>query len=558
MTIKKLKLSTYIFSGILSIFSFGTFAQDINRNVVVVKPYEPSLSDVFKISSLPKIDDSTSITPDFNYSIIPTRVDAPFELKPINAAKMVGTPLEKLYKSFLRLGFGNYYTTLAEYNINTLRSKDHSLGASYFHKSSTGSKLELDNKHKVIAGYSSNRAEGYANKYFPNTTLSAKAYYDREVFHHYGYNTSLFTDSVPFLEEKSIRQSYNSLGADFGVYSANTDSDLVNYNLGVGFNYLWDKFKNNEGRVLVNGGLSKFINDKAIGVDLKLDYITSKLSSDSVFTTILGGSPYFSKKNEEYEFLLGGRLFYSTGEEESKVFVYPRAYLQINVVKNILMPYMGIDGNAVTGTYEKLLQENPYINPGTKSEIMDKIFVYGGIKGVLSSKTGYNIGFLYNSVNNAPLFVNDSTTEWDNTFRVIYDNLTTTGFSAELVYDPSKNLKFLLKGNYYSYKTSSEEKAWHKPEFDLNFKTSYNFNGKILVDFDISTFGTRYAKPYIDSLSAIKLNPVIDINLGIEYRYSKLLSVFLNFYNLTSAKYYYWNQYPAQKINFIAGFSYKL
>lgn len=553
MTVKQKKIALYI---LLYILCLSGFSQDINRNVVVVKPYEPSLSDVYKISSLPRIDDTTSVSPDFKYSIIPTRVDAPFELKPINAAKMVGLPMEKLYKSFLRLGVGNYYSALAEYNINTVRAKEHSLGASFFHKSSN-SKLELSNGDDVPAGYSSNRGEAYANKYFPNTVLSGKAFFDHQVIHHYGYNTDLFTDTFPIINEKDTRQYYNKLGADFQVNSANVDSNLLNYNLGLGLDYLWDRFENTEGRIIVDGGLSKLSKQKVFGIDVRMDYVSSKLSSDSISTTITTGSPFFSKKNNEYEFLVGGRLSYATGEED-KLLVFPRAYLQINVVRNILMPYVGIDGNAVSGTYEGLINENPYINPGSTAKISDRMFAYGGVKGLLSSKAGYNFSIKYLSVNNMPFFINDSTGEWDNRFAITYDDMTTTSVSGEIYYDPSDDLKFLIKSNYYSNKPGIEAKAWHKPSFDLKFGTKYSFHDKLAVNFDLNIFGTRYAKPYIDTLEAIKLDPIIDFNLGIEYKYSKVLSIFLNVYNIGSTKYYYWNQYPSQRLNLIAGFSYKI
>ncbi|NJK86258.1 MAG: hypothetical protein HC906_10085 [Bacteroidales bacterium] len=421
MVTKRIKFAFFIFI----LLSYCSFAQEINRNVVVVKPYEPSLSDAYKLSTLPRIEDTATISPEFNYSILPVRVDAPFDLKPINAAKMVGVPLEKYYKSYLKLGLGNYYSTLAEYNINTLREKDHSLGFYFSHRASN-TKLKLDNADKVPAGYSSNRLEGYANKYFPNTTLSGNAFFDYGVNHYYGYNTELFPDSFPLIKEKEIRQYFSTLGGDFRVYSTNVDSTQPAYYLNFKPGYLWDRFKNTESTIILEGGLKKLINQKEFGIDMVMDYAHSRLSSDSLTNSIVGGSPYFSKKNEEFEFLVGGRLFY--GGEDEKFYVFPRAYLQINVVKNILMPYMGIDGSVTPGTYGRLVKKNPFIAPGSLMMNSDNLFVYGGIKGILSSKAGYNIGFSFDAVNDEPLFVNDTVGELDNMFGVIHDDLAITKF----------------------------------------------------------------------------------------------------------------------------------
>ena len=75
---------------------------------------------------------------------------------------------------------------------------------------------------------------------------------------------------------------------------------------------------------------------------------------------------------------------------------------------------------------------------------------------------------------------------------------------------------------------------------------------------DIIAIGNRYAKSYDESIEFIKLDPFIDLNLGIEYRYSRILSAFVSLNNITSSEYYIWNQYPAYRFNFLVGFTYKL
>jgi len=88
--------------------------------------YNSSVSDAFKINSLPEIDDSVTVTPSFNYFMLPVRMDIEYEPKEIKPAKMT-IPLSKLYKSYLKLGLGNYFTPLAEYSYNGLRSEDHAI-----------------------------------------------------------------------------------------------------------------------------------------------------------------------------------------------------------------------------------------------------------------------------------------------------------------------------------------------------------------------------------------------------------------------------------------------
>jgi len=54
------------------------------------------------------------------------------------------------------------------------------------------------------------------------------------------------------------------------------------------------------------------------------------------------------------------------------------------------------------------------------------------------------------------------------------------------------------------------------------------------------------------------LNTIIDINLGLEYRYTKLLSFWTKFSNMTSQPYYMWNNYPSYRFRFMLGFTYAL
>jgi len=73
--------------------------------------------------------------------------------------------------------------------------------------------------------------------------------------------------------------------------------------------------------------------------------------------------------------------------------------------------------------------------------------------------------------------------------------------------------------------------------------------------------GDRYAKVWnttTSSIEAKKLNSIIDANLGFEYRYSKILSAFINLNNITGSRYYIWNNYPSYKFNILAGITYAL
>ncbi|MFO7657503.1 MAG: hypothetical protein R6W78_10580 [Bacteroidales bacterium] len=547
-----------LFLIIISLLLSSNFviAQQINRDVVVVKPYEPALSDVYKISVLPEINDSVAVKPRFEYSILPVKVETPFDPKPINAAKMMGTSLEKLYRSYIMLGIGNYFTPVAEYNINSLRSKDHLVGL-YFKHRSTGSKIALDNGDKVPAGYSINQGEIYGKKFYTHSSLSGSFSLRSDAIHHYGYNTDLFPDTTLDIKGKSIKQNYIRAGFDFRFNSTHADSSHLNYDLNLTYNNLTDKFKNYENKLDLNTRFNKSFGNKVFGLDLGLTYVDPGMTIDSLNSTLFTATPWFSRRNADYEFIVGGKIILASGSEQ-KTYFYPHARLQFNVVEKILIPYVGIDGDATLNTYDRLSGENPYIVPASKAQITDRLYIYGGIKGLFSSRAGYNLTLSYSIINNMPLFLIDSLGKYDNMFKVVTDDVKLVKYAGEVYYDPYPNFKLSLGAAVMGYDLSHELKAWHKPDYEFSFGTRYNIRKKIYANLDMAVIGSRYAQKTDTAGTVIKLKPVFDLNLALEYRYSKILSFYLNFYNLTSSGYYLWHQYPARKLNVILGFSYKI
>jgi hypothetical protein len=68
----------------------------------------------------------------------------------------------------------------------------------------------------------------------------------------------------------------------------------------------------------------------------------------------------------------------------------------------------------------------------------------------------------------------------------------------------------------------------------------------------VQGYGTNIT---VISNSIHKLKPIVDANLGVEYRYSKKLSAFAHLNNLGFKSYERWNNYPTQAFSFLVGIS---
>jgi len=117
----------------------SSFAQKLDTTTIVtVKPYDPVLSDAFKLKDNPSIQDTDKVIPTLNYTFINKQVPVDFVVEPILPAKIKGEPLVKLYHGYAKAGFGSQSTPLAELYFNSTRSKDYSFGFYGKHLSSKG------------------------------------------------------------------------------------------------------------------------------------------------------------------------------------------------------------------------------------------------------------------------------------------------------------------------------------------------------------------------------------------------------------------------------------
>jgi len=231
------------------------------------------------------------------------------------------------------------------------------------------------------------------------------------------------------------------------------------------------------------------------------------------------------------------------------------------VIENLLFAYLGVDGGLEINHYRNIASENPFVIPGLSVKNSDhNLDVYGGFLGSISTSTTFKIKGSYALIDDMYFFVNDTVGELRNQFNVEYDDIELVSLYGEVESKPTDKLSLLLKGNYYGYSMSAQDEPWHKPSWDITFAASYNLRNKILISADLFGQGKRYAKTYGLAGNAVKkkLDGLLDINLGIEYRYTKLLSGFVNLYNIASVRYSQWNQYPSQQFFILVGFTYAL
>lgn len=522
----------------------------------VTSDFKPTIKDAVKLGDLPEIKDSVRKISNMNYAIQSKPLVSKYEVIPIDAAKMQNEPLSKLYRSLIKAGFGTYTTPYAEIWLNSLRTRDMAYGVHYKHLSSMSHLRDVG-----YSGFSDNEAEIFGKKFYKKHTLVGEFNYKRNMVHFYGYDT---TENK--LTKDYTKQRYQLFEPKLMVQSHYTDSSKINHTVKLGYYNLTDLYNVAENNVKLNTAFNTFINKEHLFTNLDVDFYNHKLPKDTFNDVIVKLNPYFEAKGKKWKADIGlSAVLDAHGKQDNvKFYFYPQINAQYDIYESIIIPYAGINGGLQKNSLRSLSNENPFIKPNLNYRNTNTKFnIFGGLKGNLSSNTSYDAKASYSVIDSMHFFVIDysENTSLDNKYSVIYDNTTLFNVSGQLKYQYKEKMHFIAKGNYYLYNTKTISKPYHKPDFDLTFSAIYNLRSKFILRGDLFFIGKQYALTQVENNMAYSLEPkllkgVADINLGAEYRYTKMLSFFVKFNNIANARYYRWERYPGQRFNLMIGLTF--
>ena len=555
---RRIKKLQWFFVLIL-IFGYivATLAQTGMKDIELkaTSEFEPTIKDAVKLGDLPEINDTVKKIATNNYDITSIPLLSKYEVIPIDAAKMQNEPLSKLYRSLLKIGMGTYTTPYGEFWINSIRTRDLAYGAHIKHISSSSHLKDVG-----YSGYSDNEGEIFGKKFYKKHTLTGGFNYKRNVIHFYGYDTTENKLSKDF-----TKQRYQLFEPVIKLQSHFTDSNKINHFIKLSYHNLTDIYHVAENNVKLNTLFNTFINKERLFVAFDADFYNHKLPNDTFNDVIVKLNPYFETHGKKWaaDIGLAATVDIYTGES-AKFYFHPQLNAQFDIYENIIIPYVGINGGLQKNSLRSLSNENPFITSVINYKNSNtKVNVFGGLKGNLSSKTSYDAKASYSIVDSMHFFVIDYTEKGtlNNQYKVIYDNTNLFSVSGQFKYQYKEKINFIAKGNYYLYKTKNLQRAYHKPDYDITLSTVYNLKSKIILKADVFVIGNQFALTQVENNFKYTTEPklmkgIVDVNVGAEYRYSKMLSFFVNFNNIANTRYYRWEKYPSQRFNLMAGLTF--
>lgn len=553
MNKRKFNLLTGTFILILTICGTQSYAQTGNlgdEQINVVKAYQPMLSDAFKISDIPARDTTVTYVPDLIYEIAPEKFPTVYTISPIKPLKIKDDQIKKLYHGFVKGGYGTKNTPYAELFYNSLRSKNMDAGVHLKHLSSSG-KI----KNFGHPGMSESGIKLFGSRFFDGGKASADLGYNRLAYHYYGFN------SPPDIFSKSeTKHTFDDLYGGFGLKSNDRDKDRFRYDGNLSFYDISDNKKSDETDIKFDGNFIKPFDEFEVGAGVQFDYARYKnelLGSEN--RSIVRIDPRFMKTIDRFQITAGANIAIEINDL-TKYHLYPHARVDVTLVDETMSVYGQLTGNLERYSYRELAKENPFVGDNIMlNNSNHKLDVSAGMNIKLDKQLAFIGGFSLVRITDDHFYVNylSDTSSTMVKYDVGYDNNTQTNLHAEIVFDQGDKAGFSVTGDYFGNKTSKEDKALFRPAYRIGMKGFYAIADKIYLNTQLSYTGPRYYLQYLPTgYEYGELKGYFDMNLGADYRYSKVLSVFINFHNLTATKYSRWYNYPSYRFGVLGGVTY--
>jgi hypothetical protein len=476
---------------------------------------------------------------------------------------------------------GSGIMPLGQFVYNSTRSKGYQYGVMVDHISAFAPIKNRDGVAYAPANYDKTNATVYG-KIVDNTyMINGQLNYMNHGFNYYGVPNDTIDQSI-------IGQRFQKIGGQLGYVSDFGDSAVMNYAVDLGYHFLqtaapeedsisdwrtgehnaslnikgWYNYKSEE----FYANLGARINSYAFGVE---DSIINQVIDTGRFrqNTIIDFKPGVLTQllNNRFKLDIGLSMALDIGEE-SRFYIYPQAEIKYSLFNDIFIPFAGIRGGLTQNSFSSLTNVNQFLAPSIVLANENNPYdIFGGIKGTLSKKMGFNINASFKKITNKAFFVTDTLSALRNQFGLLYDTLNHTCIEASIFYQLDEKLKIDGIARFNSYETMNETYAWNLPILEFQLRAAYNLFDKFMLNLDGHIETGRKALIYdlIDGAEEennqyyINLGAIVDFNLGVSYRYNKRVTAFVQLNNLASQRYNNWYNYPVQPIQIMGGVSFR-
>ncbi|MFN0188481.1 MAG: hypothetical protein ACKVQV_07250 [Bacteroidia bacterium] len=534
-----------------------------NEDINVIKEYQPVLNDAFKININPDSDTTTirkASTPEYKVSSQP--INSNYNTSPIKPVRIKDDAIKKLYHGYVKAGYGLENMPLLDISFNSLRSKNFDAGVRFKHLSTSG-KI----KNYGFPGNSNNLFNVFGTRYFEKFKLGANLAYNRDVVHFYGYK------SPPELFSKSeTKHSMSDFDGNVNLASINPDKDSWTYQASVGFYNFEDNRSSTENNAKVELGIGKLLTNAKFNLQISGEFGKIKQALYSINRSIIRFEPRFIINENLYSIEVGGNVAiesrnnpsgitpYSKPIKDNNYRLFPYLSASYQVIDDAVKVFATLSGDLHRNDLRSISRENPFFG---RNVMLNNTNEKLGIKAGTSIKLEHDLMFVgsvkWSRIKDQPFYY--ANFEIPSTFAVVYDKATLLNFRASLEYKNAEKINFAFSADYNKYNTDQLKEQLYIPALRVGISGQYAIAEKIYIKADVFYNSDVTGNTYISDSSIVNSQFVnikgwLDANVGIDYRYSKVLSAFVSLNNIGFSRYFRWYEYPSYRFLGMAGVTY--
>lgn len=563
---------------------------DYNESVVVKGTYRPVIEQASKLTFPPRITDSLgSIGHTFNYSISPSRLRTHYEPTRIKAARIKGEPATRLYNNYIRIGFGNYWTPLADLYWSSTRDQKKTYGVRMNHLSSWGTIPEYGPNHFGNTGLT------LFGKYIvkEKLQLSADLSYEHDHNLYYGFTDNTLWNATGLQRDdiaiSDYRASYNVAQCNVGIRNMQLDPNRFGYAANVHIGDLWSVWGQNEFNANINGDVHYGFNIKnqykgvaylhlewdhydnhTSGGTMPLGYLATA-AADTVHNNLVKVNPYVDFMFRGLQFRTGLNIGWDARAHQlvgvPEFGIYPDITVSKKLMKDNLVLSLAAVGGLDANSLNAMRRINPYIAPsvygGPATSHYDFI---GHARWTLSKKLEANAEVSYSLLRNDITFCIDPDYQLNNVFSPLnldYNRLTA---GADIAFVNDEMITLRIGGHYYHYSLQGDNNqvdfAPYRPDWDAYLRADVNYMDRWFFHLEGELLGHMQGAALDFTTMSIAASGTMPMRYGIaaevEYRHNRALSFFLRMDNLAFQRYMLWENYPSQRALFLAGITYTI
>jgi len=522
------------------------------------KDYRPVARDAKKILAVPVIKHAEESLSKMDYSVLPKSKEITYEATPLKAAKLSNEPLSKLYNGFAKFGFGNYTMPFLEASFSSLRSKKFQAGFfARYHASFA--KIE---KRQRNFGFTDAGITAFGKYFLKHHVLAANLEYDVDENYYYGFNRNdINFTNVGAVAKDSLNQLFSHIGVNLNLKALQAKKLRHLNQAAIGYSYTSDSFEAKEHHVALMAGVAFKIKKEKLFINTTFNYYNLSVPSENTNNLIWAIEPKFLAERQRWGIDLGVNFSLDVNDTTTKVLFFPILDFHYFLAKNILRFYAGATGNVQRNGLRSISQFNPFFRTDqTYSNSWKRLHIYGGFKGSITKRFGFDVSVAEIITGQQQFFVNDTSDGVGNKFLTEYYDVRVTRFNGALSYHIQNRLSLSAEAEYRLFVMPNDSlQPWHEAPFRFTFFGNYNLKNKLIFKMAISAYSPRLARGFttqptgVISQTSIKLKGYADISLGVEYRYRKWLGAFVDLRNIAATRFDLWNQYRSQRFSFIAG-----